>query len=87
MINSDPNQAHIRPNNRQRSGIGSDLSDYIMSVWTLLEIYRVRCNHNIEMWGAESWVVPGWDLITPVGVHVEIVMEGDETTEEGGPTW
>lgn len=33
---------------------------------------------------ADSWMVPGWELITPVGAPLEVVVDSAETTEEGG---
>lgn len=35
---------------------------------------------------ADSWMVPGWELITPVGAPLEVVVDSAETTEEGGST-
>lgn len=31
-------------------------------------------------------MVPGWELITPVGAPLEVVVDSAETTEEGGST-
>ena len=31
-------------------------------------------------------MVPGWDLITPVGAPLEVVVNSAETTDEGGFT-
>lgn len=34
----------------------------------------------------DSHVVSGWDLITPVGAPLEVVVDSAETAEEGGFT-
>lgn len=31
-------------------------------------------------------MVPGWELITPVGAPLEVVVDSAETTKEGGST-
>lgn len=31
---------------------------------------------------ADSWIVPGWELITLVGTPLEVVEDGAETIEE-----
>lgn len=33
---------------------------------------------------ADSWIVPGQEMITLVGAHLEVVVDRAETTEEGG---
>ena len=55
-------------------------------VWTLYKRHT-KCVAVITSRRAESWVVPGWDLITPVGALLEVVVDSAETTEEGGSTW
>lgn len=35
---------------------------------------------------ADSWMVPGWELITPDGAPLGVVVDSAETTEEGGST-
>lgn len=49
------------------------------------ETVRDSCACKIRT-QADSRMVPSWELITPVGAPLEVVVDNAESTEEGGST-
>ena len=67
------NQAHIHPNNRQRPGIGSDLSNYQVGPWPRpapgLLWFNVTLNDISALQYSDQTVVQFPNLDLPAGTH------------------